>query len=103
MYIVCKFCGRSEEKMSSWNGGSKLTTPLLQKEEIEFSGIKDIFNIVRELSSFVDKLAKVVAGWCFEGSTKSSCEFANTLALCKSWVFTNFHIIWLSTDYLLVW
>ena len=56
-----------------------MTTPLLQKEEIEFSGIKGIFNIVREASSFVDILAKVAAGWCFEGRTKSSCEFANIL------------------------
>jgi len=60
-----------------------MNCPLLWKEEIEFSDIKDIFNMEREVSSLIDKLAKVAVGCCLEGSTDSSCEFANVFALCK--------------------
>ena len=43
----------------------KLTAQLLWKEEIEFSGIKDMFNIVREVHHLLIKLPKwrSVAVW----------------------------------------
>ena len=71
------------------NYKSPLTAPLLWKKGTEFNGSKDMFNVVREVSSFINKLAEVAIKWqwlvavgfCLEGSTDCSCEFANTFAL----------------------